>query len=86
MTPLEIIRCAHKASGATVTEFADATGISRARLGEWLSRAKVGAKPRRTVYASPSFDDIAAVVEASIRLAEVNLAAAVGLRQEVTVF
>ena len=75
MTALEAIRAAHQASGATVTELADVTGISRARLGEWLSRAKPGAKYRRTIYAAPSDADVRAVAEACLLLAKANLEA-----------
>lgn len=72
----ETIRAAHKASGATVTKLADSTTpkIGRARLGEWLSRAKPGAKPRRSVYQPPTDDDARAVVEAALALAKENVA------------
>lgn len=69
----DTIRKAHKASGATVTELANATGISRSRLGEWLSRAKPDAKPRRTIYAAPDADDVSAVVGAALAVAQSNV-------------
>lgn len=65
MTPLETIRLAHQASGVTVTELSELSGIARARLGEWLSRANPEAKPRVTIYKPPSAEDVRAVVEAS---------------------
>lgn len=79
MTPIEAISLAHKASGATVTELANATGIGRARLGEWLSRANPNAKPRRVVYAPPSPVEVRAVVEVAVLLARKNLAAVMEL-------
>lgn len=75
MSYLPLIRDAHKASGATVTELAESTPkLGRARLGYWLSRAKPGAKPREAVYSEPSADDARKVVTAALALAKGNVA------------
>jgi len=79
-TPLAIIRRAHQHSGATVTELAESTGIGRARLGEWLSRAKPGAKDRGTVYSAPTPVDARRVVEAAVTFARGHLQAVSELR------
>ena len=76
MSYLPLIRDAHEASGATVTELAESTApkMGRARLGYWLSRAKLGAKPREAVYNEPSADDARIVLTAALALAKGNVA------------
>ena len=79
MNPLDTIRAAHHHSGLTVTEFAEASGITRAKLGEWLSRAKPNAKPRLVIYRPPTDAEVRLLVELAVTRAKKNHEQAVAL-------
>lgn len=84
MTPLEIIRSAHKASGATVTELSDRSGLGRAKLGSWLAQARPGAPVRESVYRPPTADDVQIVVTTARTFALQNLGEVTRLEVELT--
>jgi len=73
VTPLEAIRAAHKLSGLTVTELADATKLTRARLAQWLAQGRADAIPGRGVYSPPTDAHVRLIVDAAVESARTNL-------------
>jgi len=80
MTPLEAIRQAHKLSGLTVTELADATKLTRARLAQWLAQGRADAIPGKAMYKPPTAAQVWLIADVAMRAAQKNLQAVSELR------
>jgi hypothetical protein len=80
MSPLQAIRAAHKASGFTVTELANATGTNRARLGQWLAQGRPDAIPGKAMYGPPTDAQVRLIVDVAVGAARRNLQAVSELR------